>query len=56
MFKKKQEQSERLPLTPDVLHQVTLRAHYQLMVWNSDTVANPDLPSPDGYGWKKYDD
>ena len=56
LFKKKQEQSERLPPTPDALRQATLRAHYQLMVWNSDTVANPELPSPDGYGWKLDDE
>jgi len=52
MFKKKQEKSERLSLTPDVLHQATLQAHYQLMVWNSDTAANPDLPYPIAMGGK----
>jgi hypothetical protein len=28
------------------------RAHYQMLVWNKDTVANPELPSPQGYGWR----
>jgi len=51
LFKRKQAQSDRLPPTPAALHQAILRAHYQLIVWNNDIVANPDLPSPDMYGW-----
>ena len=25
------------------------------MVWNNDVVTNPDLPSPENYGWEKKD-
>ena len=28
------------------------RAHYQMMVWNSDTITNPELLSPQNYGWR----
>jgi len=24
-------------------------------VWNNDIVANPDIPSPQNYGWEKHD-
>ena len=24
------------------------------MVWNNDIVANPDIPSPENYGWEKH--
>lgn len=56
LFKKKQAQSERLPPTQGALHEAILRAHYQTMVWNHDKVPNPNLPSPENYGWKKDDD
>ena len=55
LFRKKQAQSERLPPTQGALHQAVLRAHYQAMVWNNDVVANPDIPSPENYGWEKND-
>ena len=51
LFRKKQAQSERLPPTEAALHEAVLRAHYQAMVWNNDKVANPELPSPQSYGW-----
>ena len=51
LFRKKQAQSERLPPTQDALSQAILRAHYQLLVWNNDKVANPTLPSPKNFGW-----
>ena len=51
LFTKKQAQSERLPPTRDALHQAILRAHYQALVWNNDTVPNPELPPPQDYGW-----
>ena len=51
-FKKKQAESERLPPTSDALAEAILRTHYQLLVWNKDRIANPSLPSPEGYGWK----
>ena len=41
LFKKKQAQSDRLPPAQAALQQAILRAHYQLMVWNSDRIPNP---------------
>ena len=38
------------------LHQSILRAHYQLMVWNSDRITNPALPSPQQYEWQMDQD
>ena len=55
LFKKNQAESERLPPSQAALHQAILRAHYQLLVWNNDHVANPVLPSPEGYGWQDED-
>ena len=55
LFKKNQAESERLPPTQAALHQAILRAHYQLLVWNNDHVANPVFPSPEGYGWQDED-
>jgi len=55
LFKKNQAESERLPPTEAALHQAILRAHYQLLVWNNDHVANPVLSSPEGYGWQDED-
>ncbi|XP_032229946.2 uncharacterized protein LOC5505744 [Nematostella vectensis] len=52
LFRKKQAESERLPPTLAALREATKRAHYQCMVWNSDILANPELPSPSDYGWK----
>ena len=52
LFKKKQAQSDRLPPTQATLQQAILRAHYRLMVWNSDRITNPELPSPQHYGWQ----
>ncbi|KAK3708724.1 hypothetical protein QZH41_004431 [Actinostola sp. cb2023] len=51
LFTKKQAQSERLPPTQAALIQAIRRSHYQLLVWNSDKVANPSLPAPDNFGW-----
>ena len=55
LFKKNQAESDRLPPTQAALHQAILRVHYQLLVWNNDHVANPVLPSPEGYGWQDED-
>ena len=55
LFRKKQAQSERLPPTQGALRPAVLRAHYQAMVWNNDVVADPDMPSPENYGWEKND-
>ena len=51
LFRKKQAQSERLPPTQAALQKAILRAHYQLLVWNNDVVANPSLSSPENFGW-----
>ena len=32
-----------------------MRANYQAMVWNNDIVPQPQLPSPDNFGWKLED-
>lgn len=56
LFRKKQARSERLPPTKAALYQSILRAHYQLLVWNNDGVANPALPSPKDYGWEWKED
>ena len=56
MFKKKQAHCEELPPTKSALIQAILRAHYQLIVWNNDIVANPELPSPLNFGWCLEDD
>ena len=51
LFLKKQAQSEKLPPTQAALKEAILRAHYQTMVWNNDKVPNPELSSPETYGW-----
>ena len=51
LFKKKQVQSDRLLPTQATLQQAML-AHYKLMVWKSDRITNPELPSPQHYGWR----
>ncbi|KAK3733482.1 hypothetical protein QZH41_007067 [Actinostola sp. cb2023] len=56
LFRKKQAQSDRLPPTQAALYEAILRSHYQLMVWNNDIVPNPQLPSPQNYGWKMDED
>ena len=56
LFKKKQAQSERLSPTQGALHEAILRAHYQAMVWNNDKVPNPNILSPENYGWRKDGD
>ena len=52
LFTKKQAKSERLPPTLAALEQSILRAHHQLLVWNSDKIPNPALLSPQDFGWK----
>ena len=51
LFKKKQVQSDRLLPTQATLQQAML-AHYKLMVWKSDRITNPELPSPQHYRWR----
>ena len=52
LFRRKQAESERLPPTQAALREAIMRSHYQAMVWANDKVANPDLPSPENYGWE----
>ena len=53
LFRKSQAQSERLPPTQASLKESILRAHHQCMVWHNNLVPNPQLPSPENYGWKQ---
>jgi len=50
LLKKRQAESDRLPLNKAALHQAMLRARYQLMLWHNVRVNNSVLPSPKGYG------
>ena len=56
LFWKKQAQSENLPLTPEALKQAINRVNYQALMWNLDTVPEPQLPSPETFGWKLEDE
>ena len=56
LFRKRQAESEKLPPSEAALREAVVRAHYQAMAWCNDIVANPDLPSPEGYGWERKDD
>ena len=52
LFRKKQTQSDSKATTNQAaLSQAILRAHYQLLVWNNDEVANPTLSRPETFGW-----
>ena len=52
LFQRKQAESERLPPTQAALREAIKRVHYQAMIWANDKFPNPDLPSPENYGWK----
>lgn len=56
LFWKKEAQSKNLPLTPKALRQAINRANYLALVWNLDTVPEPQLLSPETFGWKLEDD
>lgn len=55
IFKKSMAESEKLPPTKASLKYHIYRAHYQAMIWGNAHVANPQLPSPEAYGWKLTD-
>ena len=55
LFKRKQAQAENMPPTRDALLPALQRAHYQAMIWYNDIVANPEIPSPQSYGWNLVD-
>ena len=54
-LRKKQVQSESLPPTQSALLEGSKRAHYQALVWGSDTIPNPVIPSSQVYGWELED-
>ena len=45
-------EAEKLPPTKAALIQAIKIAHFQRIVKNNDTVANPNIPSPSEYGWR----
>ena len=56
LFRKKQAQSEKLPPTPETFRQAINRANYQALVWNFNTMPEPQFPSPETFGCKLEDD
>ncbi|MES9883628.1 MAG: hypothetical protein ABW185_22465 [Sedimenticola sp.] len=52
MFCGKGSASHQLPPCSDALRKHTKRANYQALVWRRSLEATPNLPSPDGHGWK----
>ncbi|KAL9976959.1 hypothetical protein ACROYT_G014308 [Oculina patagonica] len=55
-FPEEAGQSENLPPTQEALWQAIKRGNYQALVWNLDVVPEPQLPSPETFGWKLEDD
>ena len=53
LFRQYQKESDKLPPTRASLTEAFRRANYQTMIWSSDIVANPTLPSPVGFGWRE---
>ncbi|KXJ07268.1 hypothetical protein AC249_AIPGENE26021 [Exaiptasia diaphana] len=47
-----QAQSERLPPTQEALRNPVLRTNYETLIWKNDIESSPELPTPDGFGWK----
>ncbi|XP_014661606.1 PREDICTED: uncharacterized protein LOC106804783 [Priapulus caudatus] len=50
-YSKRNKRKQSLPPTHAALRAAIMRAHYQALIWSVDVVANPELPSPDDYGW-----
>ena len=48
-------QSHKLPPTKQALVQHIRRANYQAAVWKAALTASPEIPGPDGQGWKVTD-
>ena len=55
LFSSRQAEGETLPPTQESLKQAIYRAHFQALIWQNDIVPNPDIPSPENYGWKIED-
>ena len=56
LFTASQVEAQKLPPTKAALLQHILRAAYQSLVWAHLEDPKPDLPPPDGYGWKEQGD
>ena len=48
-------QSNKLPPTKPALQQHIRRANYQTAVWKTALTASPEIPGPEGQGWKVLD-
>lgn len=51
MFSKKQTNWEKLPPTRSSFVPAVKRVNYQMLIWNQDDKAVPNIPSPVGHGW-----
>ena len=51
LFCTKNKQSHNLPPCQDALMKHTQRANFQAAIWRRALEQDPDVPSPDGYGW-----
>lgn len=50
--KKGEIDSSQLPPCSDSLQKHSIRANYQAAVWHRSLECRPQIPEPDGYGWK----
>ncbi len=48
----KSRSPESLPPTSDALHFHIRRAHYQTVVWRQAHSSHPNIPNPEGLGWR----
>ena len=55
LFKRKQAQAENMPPTRAALLPAISRIHYQAVIWYNDIVANPEIPTPQDFGWTLVD-
>ena len=51
LFKRKQAHAENMPPTRAALLPAISKSHYQAMIWYNDIVANPEIPTPQDFGW-----
>ena len=52
LFCQKSCTAEQLPPTSDALKLHIARVNYQATIWRHSLQPKPDIPSPDGHGWK----
>ena len=52
LFCQKNRTMELIPPTQNALLQHCNRVIYQAGIWSNSNITNPDLPSPEEYGWK----